>query len=83
MATSDFDRVWEQVQSLAPEEQQELRERLLQSSPGVASNEDELDQELVAAGILAPVRAVVVQNGVLPFTIKGEPLSETVLQERR
>lgn len=83
MATSEFDRIWEQVQSLTPEEQRELRERLSQSYHGGTGSENELDQTLVVAGILAPMGPSAIRNGWKPVAIQGEPLSSTLIQERR
>jgi Arc/MetJ-type ribon-helix-helix transcriptional regulator len=65
--------------------------RLLQESslaeapPSMPLSEEEFERRLVQAGLLAPVPSgkPAPRATFQPIVIKGEPLSETVIRERR
>jgi hypothetical protein len=87
MASENLDRVLEGVQSLTAAERRELRARLDTWSKPVRSGEDELDQRLLNAGVITDVPAertdVALYRRWKPITVKGKPLSETIMEERR
>jgi hypothetical protein len=90
MATMNFDEVWEAVRSLTPDEQQRLR-RLLDTLPAYQGRplrkEDELDLLLLKDGVISEIPPPITdftpyQNRKL-IEVKGKPLSETIIEERR
>lgn len=77
--------VLEAVRSLTPEERERVR-ALLDTLTGVPSSpEDEVQARLRAAGLLGETRphAVTGRARNTPVEIKGKPLSETIIEERR
>ncbi|MDQ3814745.1 MAG: hypothetical protein M3347_12440 [Armatimonadota bacterium] len=89
MAIATFEEVAEAVKALTPDEQRQLYELLntLLTNGQVQSKEDELDQRLLAAGLLTRIPPPITdfspyQNRKL-VEIKGKPLSETIIEERR
>jgi hypothetical protein len=98
MTHSEFNHLLGSIDALSPEQMRQLRRELdskLASSPassGSALTEEELaDQEaqrrLFEAGLLSeikpPRRVSTGTEEFTPIVIKGEPLSETVIRERR
>ncbi len=83
MSTSELDRILEQVRLLSAEERRKLQEILAQPSNGGQLTEDEFDQSMVDAGVLAPRMERKDLPPWTPVVIEGEPLSETIIQERR
>jgi hypothetical protein len=78
------------VKALPPEEQAELRRRLdaLSGQPGeLASDLNERAQRaLYEAGLLSEIKPPITDPRPYrrdPIKIKGKPLSETVIEERR
>ncbi|HEV3136590.1 MAG TPA: hypothetical protein VGZ26_01780 [Pirellulales bacterium] len=83
MSSSEFEKLVVQVRSLSAEERQQLREILAQPTNGGQLTEDEFEQAMVKAGVLAPITEATVSLEWTPLVIEGEPLSETILKERR
>jgi hypothetical protein len=83
MSTTEFDKLLEQVLLLSAEERRKLQEILAQPSNGSQLTEDEFEQSLVEAGVLAPRTEQKELPPWTPLVIEGEPLSETIIQERR
>jgi len=98
MTHSEFNHLLGSINGLSPEQMLQLRRELdskLASSPALsqpALTEEELaDQEaqrrLFEAGLLSvikpPRRVSTGTEEFTPIVIKGEPLSETVIRERR
>ena len=88
MATN-FDKVVEQVKALTAAEQRRLRDLLdawlvpLQAAPA----EDQGDQELLQEGVLdqvpPPITDYTPYQHRKPVEVKGKPVSETIIEERR
>ena len=90
MATK-LERILQDVQALSPEDQQQLCRLLAETLPtfqAVApATEATFQQQLVAAGLLREIKRPAVTQ--MPsarcprVTVQGEPLSATVIEERR
>lgn len=91
MATLNFDQVWEAVKTLTPRQQRRLRKLLdvLRFKHHPLSPEDELQLLLLKDGVIdyiprPPTEAEIKAfEEFKPVPIKGKPLSETVIEERR
>ena len=87
MPSENLDRVLEGVRSLTAAERQELRTRLDTWPKPSLSTEDDLDQRLLSAGVIshlpAPRTDPAPHRRWKPITVKGKPLSETIIKERR
>jgi len=89
MADATLEKVLKEVKALSAEDQRQLRESLdtLLDVPPPASVEDELEHRLAEAGRLSEVKA----QGAVPrprqkrklIEVKGKPVSETIIEERR
>ena len=89
MANVTLDKVWEEVKALTPEEQRQLREQLdglLASAPS-RSAEEELQRRLLAAGLLSEIKPPITDftpyQNRKPIEVKGKPISEVIIEERR
>jgi hypothetical protein len=72
------EQIVEEIKTLSPEEQQRLRDRLTEVTPPSRKTDErlaelEVQRRLVEAGILREIKV----------TIRGKPLSETIIEERR
>ena len=87
MPTDNLDRVLEDVRALTAAERLELRARLDTWPAPSQSTRDDLDERLLAAGVIdhvpAPITDLAPYRRWKPITMKGKPLSETVIEERR
>lgn len=89
MATTTLDKVLEDVQTLTPNEQFRLREMLdaLLQKQSDQAKQEELDRRLLAAGLLTrippPITDFTPYERWQPVEIEGEPISETIIRERR
>jgi hypothetical protein len=92
MAAMSFDEVWDAVRSLTPEEQQRLRALLdtLQAYQGTPLGKpDELALLLLKEGVISEIPPPPTEEDIIrhknwkPIEIQGEPLSETIIRERR
>jgi hypothetical protein len=91
MAT-DIEKLLQDILSLPPEEQKHVRDAIDQgmtyeAADGERPAEEEFQRRLVEAGLLKEIKrplrdAEAFKNGK-PVEIKGKPLSETVIKERR
>jgi len=89
MATSTFERVAAEVQALPPDEQRQLWELL--DAPRAGWEEWEKHQkvlhEMLADGVITrippPITDFTRHRNWKPIAIKGKPLSETIIEERR
>jgi hypothetical protein len=88
----DAERLLQEIRSLLPEEQRRLREALdaegaAAGEPDEASAEEEFKRRLVRAGLLKqikpPITDLTPYRDRKPFVIEGEPLSQTIIEERR
>lgn len=89
MASVTLDKVWKEVKAMSPDEQRQLRERLnalLEAHPS-RSAEDELERRLFEAGLLSEIKPpptdVQSYRNYRPVEVRGKPVSETILEERR
>jgi hypothetical protein len=78
----------EEVKALTPEEQRQLREMLdsVVAVPEPLSAEDELERRLLEVGLLSeipPGGDLESYRRYTPVEIKGKPVSETIIEERR
>jgi hypothetical protein len=89
MPTTDFENVVQLVKALNPAEQWRLRDLLdvWLAPPQAPLTEEELAQELLREGILdhvpPPITDLTPYQNRKRVDIQGEPLSETILKERR
>jgi len=89
MTQSRLDEVLERVKALTPAEQWRLRDVLdvmLEAPRAPAMTEDEFEQEMAREGVMTvppPITDLSPYARRQPVAIEGEPLSETILRERR
>lgn len=89
MTTANLDRVFEEVKSLTPSEQKQLREMLdsLLSNAAPQITEEEFEQRLLEKGIISrippPITDLTPYRDRKLIEVKGKPLSETIIEERR
>ena len=88
MATLAVTNIVKQIKKLSPNEQQELRaalDSLLTSAPSLT--EEEFHQRLVAEGRLSvpppEARSRAARRSFKPVPVRGKPVSETIIEERR
>jgi hypothetical protein len=89
MATTNFEKIVELVQALNDAEKWRLRD-LLDASlapPGPSPTEEEVDQEMLREGTLdhvpPPITDTTPWEDRRLIEVKGKPLSETIIEERR
>ena len=89
MAHAQFEKVMEDVKSLSPEEQRQLRawlDRICDPAPA-SMTEEEFAHQLHAAGLLSEVKPPITDftpyQHRQPIAITGKPLSEVIIEERR
>lgn len=89
MTTSNFDKVVEQVKTLNRAEWWRLRDLLdvWLEPPSAPMTEDQFEQELLREGTLEsippPITDFTPYENRTPIEVKGKPLSETIIEERR
>jgi len=89
MSSINLEKVIEEVKALAPEELRQIRDLidsiLVDSTP--PSSEDLLNQRLLASGLIRRIPPRIItsgsQNRFSPIEVEGEPVSETIIRERR
>jgi hypothetical protein len=95
MAATAFDALWDDVRHLSPDELRRLRSLIdaLLANPGLQANElssqQQMDLAMLKSGLLSRVPSPPSEETVKafqdckPIPIEGEPLSETIIKERR
>lgn len=89
MAAIAFDDVVQQVRTLSDEEQRRLRDllNLWLAAPGSRTPEAELDRILLEKGVISSIPPgtadVTAYERWMPIEVKGKPLSEVIIEERR
>lgn len=89
MSSANLERVIEEVKALTPEEQRQVRDLIdsLLADSMSPSPEDLLNQRLLASGLITriPPRIITSESHdrFSPIEVKGEPVSETIIRERR
>jgi len=88
--STTVERIIEEVRQLPPEEQRRLREMLntvVPAFPTEDEREDAFEREMVAEGILGEVAPLTSDDpefyAYRPVTVRGKPVSETIIEERR
>lgn len=86
---STLERLLEEIRSLTPAELAKVRELLdsLPPAPAVPPSREEYEKYLLAKGIIShiPTRQPPSpeREAFKPIEVEGEPLSETIIRERR
>ena len=89
MGSPSLENIVEQVKSLSPDEQRQLRDALdrFLTGPNQPLAEDEFEQRLAALGEIrladAPMPDSSPYRAVKPIEVEGKPVSETIIEERR
>src|SRR5207249_3845792 len=89
MALTVLSRMLDEVKQLTPDEQRQLREAIdrLLSAHSAPPTEEQFEQELVDSGVLdsvpSPSGAREPIRKQKPIEVKGKPLSETIVEDRR
>lgn len=93
MSSANLEKVLKEVRALTPDEQRKVKDlvdSLLKSPDGIQSQmspEDLLEQKLLEAGIISeiPKRLPTPEHlkDFKPVEVKGKPVSETIIEERR
>ena len=87
MAKATLDRIVEEIKTLAPDEQWQLREMLdaMMVSAGKEDKRKALHQALRAAGLVTQVRQPRATDTPhrRRIEVQGKPVSETIIEERR
>lgn len=84
--SASIDEIMQRANQLSPAEMEELRRRLDEalSNRCAPKTIEEVERELVARGVITvPENRSGFRNDFEPITVKGEPLSETIIRERR
>jgi hypothetical protein len=90
MMSTNVERVLDEIRSMTPEEQRQVRVAL--NSPDTSKptiTEDEFEQYLLASGVITeipppPTEAEIEAfRNYKPITVEGKPVSETIIEERR
>jgi hypothetical protein len=92
MSTTELEKVMQEVKALPPDDLRKVKaliDSLLQP-PNVeaeTSLEDQLDQLLFEAGVISEIPKRLPRpahlRGFKPIEVKGKPISETIIEERR
>ena len=89
MSNANLERVLEEVKALTPDEQRQVKnliDSLLNDSSSI-SPEDLLEQRLLEAGVIREIPKRIADSSndddFEPVEVKGKPLSETIIEERR
>ena len=92
MADKTLEQVWQDAQALPEEDRERLRDRLADEPPTTRPRTekeilDELDRRLLAKGIISrippPIADPESYRRYKPIEVKGKPVSETLIEERR
>lgn len=90
MSHREFSELLHSVHSLSPDQVEQLRQELntVRAAPAEATTAgDELQRQLVEAGILSEIKPPI--TDLTPYRnrravpVQGEPVSETIIRERR
>lgn len=89
MAKATLDKVLRELKDLTREEQQQVHtvlDRMLTSVPATP-DEDEFEQQLLREGLLWEIPPPIIDFApylnYTPVEVKGKPISETLIEERR
>ena len=89
MTTSSLDRIFEEVKTLTPEEQKNLRDLVdgLLATSAPQMTEDEVERRLLEKGIISRIPPRIRDSSIYanrkPEEVEGKPVSEIIIEERR
>ncbi|HLG14855.1 MAG TPA: hypothetical protein VJH03_10190 [Blastocatellia bacterium] len=93
MSSANLEQLMSEVRALTSDEQRKVRElidSLLEpraATSGMVSPEDLLDQRLLETGVISeippPIKDFTPYENRRPVPVKGKPVSETIIEERR
>ena len=92
MSSANLEKVMEEVKALPPDDLRQIKaliDSLLQepSAESEMSPEDRLDQLLLEAGVISEIPPRITDftpyENRQPIQVKGKPISETIIEERR
>lgn len=89
MTSSNLDRIRDEVKTLTPDEQRSLRDMVdeLLATTAPRMTEDEFEQHLLKKGIISRIppriRDANFYANRKPIEVRGKPVSETIIEERR
>lgn len=93
MSSANLEKLMGEVKSLTSDEQRKVRELIdsllepVAETSEVVSPEDLLDQRLLETGVISEIPPRITDftpyQNRRPVHVKGEPISETIIEERR
>ena len=88
--SAEVERVLNEIKALTPEELQQVRaalEKMVAETTKPQMTEDEFEQMLLAKGIITSIPSRDLDPAEYlnrkPIEVKGKPVSETIIEERR
>jgi len=85
--STNVERVLDQIRALTAEEQQQVRAALNSGDTNPLMTEDEFEQHLLATGVISSIPSRNLGSADYsrrrPVEVKGKPVSETIIEERR
>jgi hypothetical protein len=87
--STNVERVLDQIRSLTVEEQKLVRAALNSQHAKHLLTEDEFEQHLLEAGVISEVKPPIREEELArfraykPIEVKGKPVSETLIEDRR
>jgi hypothetical protein len=90
MSSANLEKVIEEVKALPSDDLRKVKaliDSLLQAPSAEMSPESQLDQLLLEAGVISeippPITDFTPYENRRPIEVKGKPISETIIEERR
>jgi len=90
MSSANLEKVIEEVKALPSDDLRKVKaliDSLLQAPSAEMSPEGQLDQLLLQAGVISeippPITDFTLYENRRPIEVKGKPISETIIEERR
>jgi hypothetical protein len=87
--STNVERVLDQISALTDEERQQVRAALNSRDTKPLMTEDEFEQHLLDAGVISEVKPAITEEELArfraykPIEVKGKPVSETLIEDRR
>lgn len=88
MSSPNVEHVLDQIRALTAEEQQQVR-MALNSDATTPLTEVEFEQSLLEAGVISELKTPITEEALArfraynPIEVKGKPVSESLIEERR
>lgn len=86
MSSQALEQVVEQIRKLSPKEQLEVRNLLNELPLTIEEVDKQLQDRLLKAGLIKeikPLYSSIIEEPFEPIQVIGEPVSETIIRERR